>query len=396
MIRYLILLIAVAAATAVYSVGYNAYTLLLYLVCIFVFLVGLMVVVRGRLRDISLVAASIFLCLVLVEAYGVFRSGGSLKLQEQTPFAPNPVLGWVPNAPGVFHVKKIDRKTGNLIYDAVQTIDEHLQRKTASAEDAPTIAFFGDSFTYGEGLNDSETLPQIFSDLEHRSLHVVNFGISGYGPQQFLRAIEAGVFRAQLKQSQLFVFQTAPWHAERTSCMHPGMLRSPRYVLREGRLTYTGACAEGLDRMVRESLGNSAAYRALIAPAFVTIGRADIDLYIAIVARAIEVARKDYGVPTLILYLPFVPTYLSQTGYTDADVMQKLRDAGAYVIDGTINPADRPGTVLYIPGDGHPTGAANRVWAEMLKDWVERNGEILGRFNRTTEQAGTRRALADD
>src|SRR3954453_385079 len=112
MIRYLILLIAVAAATAVYSVGYNAYTLLLYLVCIIVFLVGLMLVVRGRLRDISLVAASIFLCLVLVEAYGVFRSGGSLKLQEQTPFAPNPVLGWVPNAPGVFHVEKIYRKTG--------------------------------------------------------------------------------------------------------------------------------------------------------------------------------------------------------------------------------------------------------------------------------------------
>ncbi|MBV9393186.1 MAG: SGNH/GDSL hydrolase family protein [Methylobacteriaceae bacterium] len=229
--RYLILLIAAAAATAVYSVGYNAYTLLLYLLCIFLFLVGLMVAVRGKLRDISLVVASIFFCLILVEAYELFHSGGSLKLQEQIPFAPNPVLGWVPNAPGVFHVQKIDRKTGNLIFEAVQTIDEHLQRKTASAEDAPTIAFFGDSFTYGEGLSDSETLPQIFSDLEDRRLHIVNFGISGYGPQQFLRAMETGVASARLKRPQLFVFQTAAWHAERTSCMHPGMLRSPRYIL---------------------------------------------------------------------------------------------------------------------------------------------------------------------
>ena len=394
--RYLILLIPAAAATAVYSVGYNAYTLLLYLLCIFLFLVGLIIAVRGKLRDVSLVVASIFLCLVLVEAYELFRSGGSLKLQEQIPFAPNPVLGWVPNAPGVFHVKKIDRKTGNLIFDAVQTIDAHLQRNTASAEDAPTIAFFGDSFTYGEGLNDSETLPQIFSDLEDRRLHVVNFGISGYGPQQFLRAIETGIVRARLKRSQLFVLKTAAWHAERTSCMHPGMLRSPRYVLQEGRVTYTGPCAEGLDRIVREALGNSAAYRALVAPAFVRIGRADMDLYIAIVARAIEIARRDYGVPTLILYLPFVPTYLGQTGYTDAEVMQKLREAGAYVIDGTINPADHPGTVLYIPGDGHPTGAANRVRAEMLKDWVERNGELMGPFRQPTEQAGTRRPVADD
>jgi hypothetical protein len=140
--RYLIVLIAASAAAAVYSVGYNAYTMLLYLLCIFVFLIGLMVVVRGNFRDISLVLASIFLCLVLVEAYEVFRSGGSLKFQEQIPFAADPVLGWVPSGPGVFHVKKIDRKTGTVIFDAVNTIDDHLQRKTASADEARTIAFF--------------------------------------------------------------------------------------------------------------------------------------------------------------------------------------------------------------------------------------------------------------
>ena len=161
-------------------------------------------------------------------------------------------------------------------------------------------------------------------------------------------------------------------------------------------MTYIGPCAEGLERIVREALGNSAAYRALVAPAFVRIGRADIDLYIAVVARAVEVARRDYGVPTLILYLPFLPTYLSPTGYTDAEVMQKLRDAGAYVIDATINPADHPGTVLYIPGDGHPTGAANRIRAEMLKEWVERNGEVMSPVRQTTEQPGTRRAVAGD
>jgi hypothetical protein len=393
--RYLIVLIAASAAAAVYSRGYNVYTMLLYLLCIFVFLIGVIVVVRGKFRDISLAVASIFLCLVLLEAYEVFRSGGSLKLQEQIPFAADPVLGWVPSAPGVFHVKKIDRKTGTVIFDAVNTIDDHLQRKTGSAEEAPTIGFFGDSFTYGEGLNDSETLPQIFSDLENERLHVLNFGLSGYGPQHFLRALETGGFRARLEQSQLFVFQTAAWHAERTSCMHAALLRSPRYILRDGRVTYAGPCAEGLDRILREGLANSAAYRALVAPALLTIGRADIELYIAILARAIELARKDHGVPTLILYLPFIPTYLSQTGYTDAEIMQKLREAGAYVIDGTIKPADHPGSVLYIPGDGHPTGAANRLRAEMLKDWLDRNGEILARSKQTTNGAGTRSAVAD-
>ena len=140
---------------------------------------------------------------------------------------------------------------------------------------------------------------------------------------------------------------------------------------------YKPSTPEGLERILREVISNSAVYRALVEPAFRTVKRADIELYIAVIARSIELARRDYGVPTLILYLPFVPTYLSQTGYTDAEIMQKLREAGAYVIDGTINTADHPGTVLYIPGDGHPTGATNRLRAEMLKEWFDRNAASL-------------------
>jgi hypothetical protein len=57
--------------------------------------------------------------------------------------------------------------------------------------------------------------------------------------------------------------------------------------------------------------------------------------------------------------------------------MQKLREAGADVIDATINPIDHLRTVLFIPGDGHPTGATNRLWAGMLKDWLDGSGENL-------------------
>jgi ABC-type transport system substrate-binding protein len=375
--RYSLLLIALLGVGITYSLGYGTYTLLLYLIFALLFLIGIMVVARGRLRDVCLVASSILLCLILAETYELLQTGGSLKQQEKIAFAPDQVFGWTPRAPGVFHVKKVDQKTGSVIFDVINTIDEHLQRKTISAINGPTVAFFGDSFTFGQGLQDSETLPQIFSDLENRRLRVLNFGITGYGPQQFLRAMETGIFRNRLEDSRLFLFQTAPWHAERTSCVHPEMLRAPRYVLKDDRATYVGACAEGLERILREVISNSAVYRALVEPAFRTVKRADIELYIAVIARSIELARRDYGVPTLILYLPFVPTYLSQTGYTDAEIMQKLREAGAYVIDGTINTADHPGTVLYIPGDGHPTGATNRLRAEMLKEWFDRNAASL-------------------
>ncbi|MBV8851281.1 MAG: SGNH/GDSL hydrolase family protein [Methylobacteriaceae bacterium] len=369
--RYSILLIALFGGGIVYILGYNAYTLLLYLLVAFLFLVGLIVIVRGRVRDACLVVASIMLCFVVVEVYELVRSGGSSKQQDKIVFAPNPIFGWIPGAPGAFHVKKVDGKTGSVIFDVTNTIDEHLQRKTVSSDSGATVAFFGDSFTFGEGIEDSDTLPQIFADLENRKLRVLNFGITGYGPQHFLRAMETDVFRDRLQGAQLFVLQTAPWHAERTSCLHPEMLRSPRYSVEDGRAVYAGPCADGLSRIVREAIANSAAYRTLVEPAFRTLKPADIELYIAIVARAVELARQKYDVPTLILYLPFAPAYLSQSGYTDAAIMQKLRDAGAVVLDGAIDPADHPGMVLYIPGDGHPTGAMNRLRAEMLKAWFD-------------------------
>ena len=121
-------------------------------------------------------------------------------------------------------------------------------------------------FTFGEGLQDSETLPQTFSDLENQRLRILNFGISGYGPQQFLRAMETGIFR-RLRNSRLIVLLTAPWHAERTSCLNPSMMRSPRYIMKDGQVTYfTGACAYRPLRILWEIVGHSAAYRALLSP----------------------------------------------------------------------------------------------------------------------------------
>jgi len=41
------------------------------------------------------------------------------------------------------------------------------------------------------------------------------------------------------------------------------------------------------------------------------------------------------------------------------------------VIDATLDGAAFPGQVLYIPGDGHPTGVANRARAELLQNRLD-------------------------
>jgi hypothetical protein len=126
-------------------------------------------------------------------------------------------------------------------------------------------------------------------------------------------------------------------------------------------------------RFVREVLGHSAAYRTLVQPAQGAPNRADIDLYVAIIQRATTLAREKYHVATLTLYLPYNAAYLEPSGYTNDDIVRKLREGGAEVLVGVLNPADYPELTLAIPGDGHPTGAANRIWAEMIKGWLDRN-----------------------
>jgi hypothetical protein len=59
--------------------------------------------------------------------------------------------------------------------------------------------FFGGSFTFGEGLNDKETLPFFFSAVapEYESY---NYGFSGYGPQQMCELLRDSSFLHQIVQ----------------------------------------------------------------------------------------------------------------------------------------------------------------------------------------------------
>jgi hypothetical protein len=369
--RYLLLLLPATGLAIVSRFGYTNYTLLLYLTLTCLFLVGVIVVSRGWPRDAALVLASIVLCLVFVEGYEALLNPRALEASEG--FAESkPILGWGPRAPGAFSARKVDPGTGKSIYDATYTVDDNLLRKTLSAGSGPPVAFFGDSFMFGQGLPDDETLPQIFSDLEDRQLRVLNFGFPGYGPQQFLRALETSMYDGLLKGARAFVFETGAWHVERAACSAPFTLRAPRYVLADGSVSYAGACAEGLARFVRAFLAHSAAYRALVQPVQSATTKADVDLYIATVLRAVKLARENYHVRTLILHLP---SYVEVAGYRDDEVMERLRKGGAEVIDGTIHFERHPGVAFSIPGDGHPTGAANRVWAETIRTRWDRNAQ---------------------
>ncbi|MGO9006586.1 MAG: SGNH/GDSL hydrolase family protein [Beijerinckiaceae bacterium] len=360
-------LIAVAAVIALSPAG-NDYRLAEYELLAFATAVYVAVVFNGKLRTVATLTASLAFGLTCIEVSGV-NTAPSRALTSKGLTDPQPVVGWGPAAAGIYHARKVDRD-GRLIYDVDYTIDSTRLRRTISAASGPTIAFFGDSFTFGEGVRDEDTLPQAFADAD-RHWHVLNFGFSAYGPQQFLRAVETGLYDRLLANAKVFVFQTSAWHSERSSCLADFVLSAPRYELRGGEPVYTGPCAEGLTRRLRGFLANSGTFRKFVEPVLLSIGPRDIDLYIAEIRRAAELAREKYGVPTIVLYLPAGDAYLAKAGLNDAEIEARFRKSGLLVLDGALSASDfAPGTALSIPGDGHPTALANRARAALLQNFL--------------------------
>ena len=104
-------------------------------------------------------------------------------------------IGYIPAASKRVTARRV--LDGKVIYDVAYTTGPNGFRVVPKASDRPDacVLLFGDSFTFGEGVNDGETFAaQIVTQSQGR-VAAVNFGFSGYGPHQFLAGLQSGRFQ---------------------------------------------------------------------------------------------------------------------------------------------------------------------------------------------------------
>jgi hypothetical protein len=370
---------AIVAAALLAWAGYerieaNRHLVLFEVALAFLLSAYFVAALRGRWRDVSLVCASLLLGVLAVEVVLWRMNNSPTTFREKGSWGIKGELGLSPVRPGVIHERKV-AANGDVIFDVTYTINDDLTRKVVSG-DGPLVAFFGDSFTYGAGVNDGETLPQAFADLTKGAYRVLNFGVSGYGPQQTVRALETGLYTQLNENPRLFVIQTAPWHMFRTSCKADNAWFGPAYVLEDGQPVYKGSCASQKSlgmRALTTLLRWTEAYDHFIGHREKPADVADADLYIALLVKAGEIARQKYGVPMVVLYLPddlANPRYQLGPAFSNESIVRRLREGGLKVMDLTIDLNAYSVQQLIIPGDGHPTGLLNRIWANRLVDYI--------------------------
>lgn len=105
-----------------------------------------------------------------------------LKMENQ--------ISLIPNVKSISTAKS--SVTGTIIYKVQVTIDEFGRRFTPRHFfNHSNILFFGDSFTFGEGVNDDETYPYFISKRRPESA-IYNLGVPGMGLNDILYDLEYG------------------------------------------------------------------------------------------------------------------------------------------------------------------------------------------------------------
>lgn len=150
------------------------------------------------------------------------------------------------------------------IYNVIYTIDNLGNRQTPYKGrynlNRKTVVFLGDSLTFGEGLNDDETLPYFFQTLS--GFQSFNLGMHGYGTHQPLKMLESsGIleYRINRKNPDIYIYRMIMNHINRSAGYSPWDRFGPCYEVMDGSVQYVGTFAEckestNLSKSIQEKL----------------------------------------------------------------------------------------------------------------------------------------------
>ena len=239
--------------------------------------------------------------------------------------------------PGIFTAKKV-ASNGDVLYDTIFTIgkdgfritpqyDANLAPKTTSDKSDKSghrINFLGDSFTFGEGVADNETMSfyagnllngdKVPSNLKaYTPLVVKNYGIHGWGIHQSL-----AVLQSQLDtKADVQVVLTAPWHASRVACADFFSLGSPKYQLEpSGEVKRDGYCrsfswVEHSPKALRALITSSKIFNLIQDSLLVTTDQdKQIELYLGVL-KTMAVESKNAESDSLLALLKLMKLGLS-------------------------------------------------------------------------------------
>jgi hypothetical protein len=341
-------------------------------------LVGVVLFSGNRWRTGSLLVAALAVSLALLDAVAGFLSPtpmgqGLVKTTDPRWWPPpDPVLGFRP-APNSQVVSTVTYGP-ELVYRRTYHFDDTAARVTpAGPAGSDTYLFLGDSFVFGQGLVDDQSLAAQFAKANDYKVRTVNLGVPGYGPNHLVRAFEAGLLDRYAGQSvKAVVSWIIPAHLARVTGDGSWLGSSPRYVLEDGKLRHTGTFDEyrwthplaGLKYLLGEQ------FQFVDAIGERQRQEEQADLFVALMVRLQQLAREKFGAPLIVVFS--WPDEASKDNYGPTTpflvtVLNRLRKAGIPLVSVDNLTSKINLSLLLIPHDGHPTAYTYELIAGELK-----------------------------
>lgn len=286
---------------------------------------------------------------------------------------PDPVLGY--GTKGSSEVLAIATWGKQTVYRKSYKFDFNGARVTPDAPPhADTYLFVGDSFIFGQGLDDDETLPSQFARASNNQTKAVNLGVPGYSLNQVIRAFEAGLLDRFTSENVVgIVTWIIPAQLERVTGDSPWLHSAPRYVLEDGIPRHTGTFADYRRINWMEGFHHWLAQRFAIISG---IGRKhrqekQADLLVALVSRLGHFSREKFGAPLYLIYSwpdasEGVYDSRGNGGSMLIDVLERLSALDVTLISAQKVTLEYPLEDLLIPHDGHPSALTNKLVAQAL------------------------------
>jgi hypothetical protein len=275
-------------------------------------------------------------------------------------------LGWAPK-PGI-KTRAWKRVAGEPVYDVQYSIDGLARRITPGAAPGPRrtfLLFFGCSVTFGEGVQDTETLPHFVAE---RAPHVrtYNYGFHGYGPQHLLARLETEDLRTQVAEAEgTLVYLFIDAHVNRaigSMVVYTGWADTAPYYERgpDSALVRHGTLTTGrpMTSIVYSILGRSQVLKRWHLDVPPVITKRHVDLTARILAASAGRFRQQFGKGRFVVVIFPGSQHALRLG-------RALERHGVEFLDysALFDAADPAYT---IPNDWHPSPLAHRRLAERL------------------------------
>jgi len=282
---------------------------------------------------------------------------------------PDSLLGFRPNNNVFCSGKKIFRDT--LIYEMSYRLDSngHRVMPVNLATNEKFAAFLGCSFTFGDGLNDRETIPAYFSK-NSKIYQGYNFGYSGYGPAQALIKLQHDSLEKIVKQKDGFgFFMFIHDHIHRTIGsmsnfkMNKGL--NPCFEIEGKNLVY-----KGLFKNVYPK--RCAIYKKMAENGFCRYFNIGYpfrlnDEHFELTGRVLEEIAKEFNkkFQNDKFYVVMYPSISQKEYEEDEKIIEYLKNKKIKYLDyrKLFDPTKKP---YYILHDHHPTAFANDVLTKQM------------------------------